>query len=479
MNIINKQDIIDLLLSLPAETDTLEFKRLGSDNNNRILQSIVAFTNTEGGKIILWIDDPEKTREKWMKRVFWIEENLENYDALKREIARIIPPFTAYKIEEFVAENSKTVVIISVEKSESSFYCWNNQVWVRQKKWNKQLSPQEIIHFSYAKWFQKADAELVAIDFELLETQFYKNWLQTRDVSWKSISDILYKVWLARKDNLWKLLPTRAAILLFAEYPNDLIETKCTVRVFKYSGNIESIEETPNLLSTPKTINGPIIEQIKKAHEYVLETLEKWLSIASWFIIRYQIPSRAVKEAITNAIIHRDYHMQRDIEIRIFEDRIEVNSPGLFPSNITRANIGKVRSLWYRNSLLVKHLREFPNPPNLDQNEWVRAMRSEMQKENLYPPIFITYPTLSDSVRVVLFNEKVATEWEKVKSFLEKNTFITNQEARDITHIVQNYRMSKLLRQWVDRGLLIQIVPESGYTRWVKYKLIQTNSVID
>jgi|GEM_PF-5042746 len=53
MNIINKQDIIDLLLSLPAETDTLEFKRLGSDNNNRILQSIVAFTNTEGGKIIL------------------------------------------------------------------------------------------------------------------------------------------------------------------------------------------------------------------------------------------------------------------------------------------------------------------------------------------------------------------------------------------------------------------------------------------
>gem|GEM_PF-7086391 len=47
------------------------------------------------------------------------------------------------------------------------------------------------------------------------------------------------------------------------------------MRVFKYSGNIESIEETPNLLSTPKTINGPIIEQIKKAHEYVLETLEK------------------------------------------------------------------------------------------------------------------------------------------------------------------------------------------------------------
>lgn len=88
-----------------------------------------------------------------------------------------------------------------------------------------------------------------------------------------------------------------------------------------------------------------------------------------------------------------------------------------------------------------------------------------MQKENLYPPIFLSYPLLSDSVRVILFNEKVATEWEKVQSFLEKNTFITNEEARKITHIAQTYQMSKLLKQWVGKGLLIQIIPESGYMR--------------
>lgn len=200
--------------------------------------------------------------------------------------------------------------------------------------------------------------------------------------------------------------------------------------------------------------------------------------MTSWFTVHYQIPSRAIKEAITNAIIHRDYHMQRDIEIRIFEDRIEVNSPGLFPSNITKTNIGKVRALGYRNSLMVKHLREFPNPPNLDQNEWVRAMRSEMSRENMYPPIFLTHPTLEDSVRVMLFNEKVATEWEKVKSYLEKKVFITNEEARSITHIEQRDKMSRLLKQWVDKNLLIQIIPESGYMRWVKYKLAQTSESI-
>ncbi len=476
---MENQKLIDLLLSLPAETDKLEFKRIWEWDIKKILHSIVAFANTEWWTVILWIDDPEKTKERWMNRIFWIEENLENYDALKREITKIIPPFTMHTTEEIVVKNGKTIAMISIEKSQSSFHSWQNQVWIRQKKWNKQLSPQEIIHLSYAKGFQKSDEELVDIDFQLIETQFFRNWLQTRDIQWKDTPEILYKVGLARKNKEGILLPTRAAILLFAEYPNDILDTKCTVRIFKYSGDIEAIDETPNLLGTPKTINGPIIEQIKKAHEYALDTIEKWLSISSGFTVHYQIPSRAIKEAITNAVIHRDYHMQRDIQIRIFEDRVEVNSPWLFPSNITRANIWRVRSLGYRNSLLVKHLREFPSPPNLDENEWVRAMRFEMEKESLYPPIFLSYPLLPDSVRVVLFNEKVATEWEKVSQFLEKNSFITNEEARKITHISQRDKMSKLLKQWTEKGLIIQIKPESGYMRWVKYKLLQTNTIID
>jgi ATP-dependent DNA helicase RecG len=51
-----------------------------------------------------------------------------------------------------------------------------------------------------------------------------------------------------------------------------------------------------------------------------------------------------VKEAIVNAIIHRDYRLNRDIFVRIFDDRIEVESPGVFPGNITPANIARWRA---------------------------------------------------------------------------------------------------------------------------------------
>jgi len=311
----------------------------------------------------------------------------------------------------------------------------------------------------------------VDVDFRLLESRQYQDWKAKRSVSGSKIREVLEKTGLAKKNKSGKLLPTRAAVLLFADYPSELMDTKAAVRIFQYTGNIETIGETPNYIGTPKTIGGPIVEQIKKAHEYVLTLLRSGVRIPSGFLTEYQIPERAVKEAITNAIIHRDYYLKRDVEIKIFEDRVEIQSPGLLPYNITAANIGLVRADSWRNDLLVKHLREFPAPPNLDQNEGVRAMRSEMKAQNLYPPIFWTYPNLQDSVRVILFNEKIATEWQKVSKYLDKNKYITNEKARFVTGIVQRDKMSQMLKNWVRQGLLLQIVPSSGYVRATKYRL--------
>lgn len=269
-------------------------------------------------------------------------------------------------------------------------------------------------------------------------------------------------------------MPTLAAVLLFAEYPSDLTDSKCAIRVFQYTGTVESIGKTPNLIGIPKTIQGPLVKQIKDAHEYVLTLLRSGIKIPSGFKTVYQIPERAVKEAITNAVIHRDYYIKRDIAIKIFQDRIEIENPGLFPYNITRANIGRVRAEGYRNDLLVKHLREFPSPPNLDENEGVRAMRKEMAGENLYPPIFLT---LSDSIKVVLFNEHQSTEWEKISPYLREYKYITNEQARKITEVVQRDKMSYKLRRWVEQGLLLQIKPPSGFKKGTKYKLVEAPEI--
>ena len=122
-------------------------------------------------------------------------------------------------------------------------------------------------------------------------------------------------------------------------------------------------------------------------------------------------------------------------------------------------------------------MREFPSPPNLDQNEGVRAMRNEVKTNGLYPPIFWTYPNLQDGVRVVLLNEKIANEWEKVSDYLERNKYMTNEEARKTTGVVQRDKMTRLLKNWVRQGSLVQIVPPSGYVKGTKYRLPTTRDL--
>jgi len=118
---------------------------------------------------------------------------------------------------------------------------------------------------------------------------------------------------------------------------------------------------------------------------------------------------------------------------------------------------------------LVKHLREFPQPPNLDQNEGVQAMQNVMNAKGLYPPIYWTYPTYTDAVEVGLFNEARPTEWEVLRDYLLKNKYINNGKAREVTGIVQVTKMSQYLSKWSDQGLLTKI--QSGSKKFTLYKL--------
>ncbi len=472
--------IIESLLEIPEETNTIEFKRFdgGSKNISKIIESIAAMSNTEGGTIVLGIDDPEKTKLKGEARIYGIEENKDHYDALGREIQKIEPPLSGIWPPELIQteEGGRRIALIKIPKASEHLHSVDGHVYVRQEKSNKRLSTDEAIQFSYARGFQKADKELVDVDFNLLNTEYYIEWVNARGLRGKNVQEILEKTGLARKEKS-KLLPTRAAVLLFAEYPTDLMDTKCTIRVFQYTGTIETLRQTPNLIGLPKTISGPVVKLIKDAHVYVLNLLRSGIRIPSGFVTQYQMPERAVQEAITNAVIHRDYHIKKDIIVKIFEDRIEIENAGLLPYNITARNIGRVRADGYRNDLLVKHLREFPSPPNLDQNEGVRAMRNEMDAQNLYPPIFWTYPHIQNAVRVILLNEKRASEWEKVNFFFQKHKYITNAEAREVTKITQRDKMSKMLKKWVEQGLLLQIKPSPGYMKGYKYKLANASEL--
>ncbi len=93
---MTQEELIKSILEIPAENQTIEFKRLSSDGMvGKIIETIVAMANIDGGVIVLGVSDPEETRLKGLDRIFGIEENLNNFDAVGREIQRIIPPLAS------------------------------------------------------------------------------------------------------------------------------------------------------------------------------------------------------------------------------------------------------------------------------------------------------------------------------------------------------------------------------------------------
>ena len=154
--------------------------------------------------------------------------------------------------------------------------------------------------------------------------------------------------------------------------------------------------------------------------------------------------------------IHRDYRLNRDIFVRIFDDRIEVENPGLFPGRITPDNIAKAGSK-ARNPLIAQNLREFPVAPNIDAGEGVKMMFSEMAAAQLYPPQYRQSTEAAiESVTVTLLNLERPSIWDEVSDWIDREGSIQNAKLCEIAKI-DTLRASKMLGVWRDQGLLVPL----------------------
>lgn len=190
-------------------------------------------------------------------------------------------------------------------------------------------------------------------------------------------------------------------------------------------------------------------------HAYVLNELAEGLTLAaSGFRTSHRYPERVIREAVTNALIHRDYRLNRDVQIRIFDNRVEVASPGLFPGRITAATVHRMGS-FARNPLIASNLREFPEPPNVDAGEGVRMMFSLMRASNLYPPQYREQPAqVQEAIVVTLLNEERPPIWEQVSDWMDRNGPLGNGDLCRIAGL-DTLKASKMLKRWVEQGLLV------------------------
>lgn len=469
----SKADTLIARLLDRTESARFEAKRVSGKMVGKALETICAFANAQGGVLVLGVEDAGKGQGA--DRLFGLAENREAVDELRRKVlTHLLPAVEGLRWVRVACrlrdESDGHVLLLGVSQSAKVHSIRDDGTWTRLDASNREMTAAEITELSYRRGVISAETEPVAVSFELLDTETWRHFAVSRGFSSGDQADRLFRIGLAKRV-VGELQPMRAAVLLFADEPGGLLaaqHARADVRVFHYRGNRVEPGSVPNLIKPPKTIAGPILLQIARTSAYVLEELAAGLTMASsGFRTLHRYPERVIKEAITNAVIHRDYRLNRDIHIRIFDNRIEVESPGLLPGNITPATVAQAGS-FARNPLLARNLREFPEPPNVDAGEGVRMMFAEMRAANLFPPLFAEHKDAAQpSVVVTLLNEARPPVWEQVSDWIDRNGPLSNGALCKIAG-VDTLKASKMLKRWVEQGVLAR--DDSGGKRNTVYR---------
>ncbi|MEZ5265244.1 MAG: ATP-binding protein [Acidimicrobiales bacterium] len=167
-------------------------------------------------------------------------------------------------------------------------------------------------------------------------------------------------------------------------------------------------------------------------------------------------PPEALKEVIVNAVIHRDYNLSDDILIRIFDDRVEVRSPGSLPGHMSLDNLLTER--FSRNPTIVRLLNKYPDPPNKGfVGEGLNTVFAKMHEARLQPPDFMVD---SSSFVVSIRHAPLARPHEIVLKYLESNSEITNRIGNELTGITSENSMKDVFYSLRDAGRLEILIPD-------------------
>jgi ATP-dependent DNA helicase RecG len=181
-------------------------------------------------------------------------------------------------------------------------------------------------------------------------------------------------------------------------------------------------------------------------------------------LLEVQYPPETLHEIITNAVLHRDYSIAADIQIRIFDNRIEVESPGRLAGHVTIQNI--LNTQYARNQRLVRLINKFPNPPNKDVGEGLNTAFDAMRKLRLREPVIHEGES---SVIVTIPHQKLASPEDIVMDFLSNNAEITNRAARGLCGVRSENSMKTIFKRLESRELIEQVPGRSRFkSAWQK-----------
>jgi ATP-dependent DNA helicase RecG len=321
----------ELLEILSRGEDSRHQFKADATNATSLAAEIAAFANFSGGRIFIGVANDGTVQALDIADVARINQLVAN--AVSNSVRPPVSPVT-----ENVAVPDGVVMVVTIPEGIGKPYTDNTgAIWIKSGSDRRRVTAREEMQrmFQSSQLIHGDDIPVrgtsaADIDLEVFRRFFRSRYEEELDEQDLSLAQVLSNMRLLTDDRL-----TVTGVLLFAKNPADLLPA-FHIKAVSYPG--VDIHETEYLENADVT--GRIDRQFEDALSFILRHLRRRQAGRGINSLgELEIPRIALEELLANALIHRDYFVSAPIRIFIFDDRIEIISPGHLPNNLTVANI--------------------------------------------------------------------------------------------------------------------------------------------
>ncbi len=365
-------------------------EQVTAPHRDSVADELAAFSNARGGVLVLGVDDD--TREV-------LGVPVERLDAVERFVFEIcaqrIDPPLAPDIERLwlPSMTGEELAVLKIELQPSFFVHRSPGGYLHRIGSSKRVMPPDYL----ARLFQeRSQVRIIRFDEQVvpkaslddLGSELWRRFATVRTTDDREA--LLSKLGMARSDDHNVLRPTVAGVLMATQNPRAWLPN-AYIQAVSYKGNDIRPEVGRAIYQLDAAdISGPLDTQVIEACRFIARNMKVAASKEQGRVDRPQFDMTAIFEAIVNAVAHRDYSIYGSkIRLRVFEDRLELYSPGGIPNTMT------VESLPYRqsarNEAISSLLAKCPVPTD---TPWLTTDRATMMDKR------------GEGVRIILDNSQ-------------------------------------------------------------------------
>jgi len=330
-----------------GEDSRLQFKQ-DIRNVDTLAAEMVAFSNTEGGRIPIGVTDAGEVKGVPRSEVGRINQIISN--AASQHVRSPVSPMT----ENFAVGTGRVVIVLTIPKGiDKPYFDRNGVIWLKSGSDKRRVNSKEELRrlFQISDQFH-ADGLPTRAKIEDLDKLRFRDFLKkTYSIDFpdapEELRKLLQNMNLAVDDGRLNL----AGTLLFAERP-EWIAPQFIVKAVRYPGNDIHITD---YIDT-EDYAGPMRKVFDDAMAFIMRNLHKVQAGRGVNAPGIpEIPLLVFEELLVNALVHRDYLVSAPIRLFIFDNRIDIVSPGHLPNNLTVEKIRTGNSI-IRNPILVSYV---------------------------------------------------------------------------------------------------------------------------